>query len=459
MLKTDQGPAGNFLGFQIEDRLPQDVLRFDVARESGLAVRESFFKGQYDDDGQLPAVVRAIGEVQKTFQKGEEHECLLALERLEIACQAEGLTFRRSSAVGRLPFFFIRPAETAAGPIRLPLRIAACVQQEVVSRISQVEQAARTATVSVREGRSRTIEEIKEAGKKESLNCLGSSDQGVIYCQPDVILRSDGTFELERLNIPDVGLFLTRIELEDAVFSPIQEVVQQLAKVVIEKIRAEIRRHPVQRVCILTRDPVLNADEDTLEIREIEVLTEALLGMDVEVRALSEVAKISKGTFVLLLNVRPEAPGFGDLLRKFAQGDLLCYPDPFTLLFKDEFTSLPRRRLSPSEMSVFREIADPRRNTSADYLRQLLALDGFLCRLGFSKENIFYFHNGNRERAAAAFRYDPYGFALALNQFTNEGIVYLEGLKFLPEEAVVIGPDGPRLAAFRFMCVSHQGGK
>jgi len=448
------------LGFGIEDEQgPATPLAFYIAAESGLAVKETFFDQQLKEKGMPKQVLEAANEVEDLFRLRKEDECFLAMERLFITCEENEVPFSRTAGVGRLPFFFIRPAETSTGPLKLPLSLVEGISREAIAKIEDIEHAARIAANSIREGTVDSLEEAISLGR--NLFSYPRTLRGepltheIIYCQPDVILRSDGSFEIERVNLPDVGLFLTQIEAQDPVFLQIQGIAGQLARVVTKKIAAEIRRNDVRSACILTRDSVLSNGEDTLEIREIEALKKHLLGIDIEVRRLSEAEELPENTFVLLLNVNPGEQGFNNLLIRFARQELQCYPNPFTLLFKDSVSTLPKRKLVQRERDIIRAIADPTRNTPEDYLRQLLALDGFLNKLGFRDENIFYVYGNNRERPAAAFRYDPVGFTLALKSFSGQSEVFLEGLKFLPGDAVIMGADGPRLAAFRFMCVKN----
>ena len=459
MLKTDQGPGGNFLGFTIGN-LDQPV-PFQITRETGVAILEEFFARQLGKANVPEEVVRMASEVQGLFQKGEENESFMTLGRLSQACEQNGIVFQREAGVGRLPFFFIRPAD--AGEVVFPIHLIPEVGRKVNNQVETIEKLAEATRKCVREG-MRVVEAISRVEEQvgKILSSSSSPTPRLIYFQPDVIIRKDGSFEIERINFPDVGLFLSQITAEGEVFERIRGITTNVAQRVVQEIVEEVKIFGNDKAVVVTRDEVLRNSEDVLEILEIRAITSLLSrsGINTEVRAISEIEELPRGTFVLLLNVASSGKEFSRLLERSAREELRCYPDPFLLPFKDFASSLRTVMLSKSEVETIKAIVDPQRNTPEDCLRQILALDSFLTRLRFQEETIFYFYDyesGKGDAHAAAFRYDPMGFILALKSFSGARMIGVRGLRFAPEDAVISGLDGPRLAAFRFMGVRKGG--
>lgn len=458
ILKTDQGPGGNFLGFTIGD-LDQPV-PFQITRETGVAILEEFFARQLNQANVSEEIVGMTSEVQSLFQKGEENECFMVLERLSCACKQSGIIFQRKADIGRLPFFFIRPAD--AGEVVFPTYLIPEVERKVNYQVRTMEKLAEATREYVSEG-MRVTEAISRVEERvgKILSSSSSPTSRLIYFQPDVIIRRDGSFGIERINFPDVGLFLFQISVEDQVFERTRGIAAKIAERVTQEIVKEIRNSRTNKVVLVTRDEVLKNDEDVLEILEMRAINSLLSrsGINTEVRAISEIDELPRETFVLLLNVASSGKEFSRLLERSAREGLRCYPDPFLLLYKDLATSLHTRILLSGEVEAIKAIVDPQRNTPEDCLRQVLALDSLLTRLGFQKETIFYFYDyeSGIDSAAAAFRYDPIGFILALKSLSGAKTIGIRGLNFTSEDAVISGLDGPRLAAFRFMGVRKGG--
>jgi hypothetical protein len=458
ILKTDQGPAGMFTGFTIDDRENGRESNGRVLIESigGLAVPEVFFLQALAEKG---IGVDVLNEVQDLFRKGDEREVRLALERLEITCQEFGLNITREALVGRGPFFFIRPAIPEGEGVRVSRQTAEQVNTLASQLLVRLEMQAFITKRLVRQSMflpQAMVESREVVGQLGDLDGFSSS---IPYFQTDVILKKDGTFVIDRINIPDVVFFLSQVDSQGLeVFDRVQDIVADLSKVVVDRLEAEIRNSEKKGIVLVTRDDVVDDLQDTLEILEIKALIDYLeaRGIEVDVCRLSDAGKLTKDQFVMLMNIRPKSEGFEVLLDKSAQGEVDCYPDPFLLLFKENMHTYPEVFLRQSQIIQLEAIVKGiNHNKVEEVYCRIMALEAYLNHLGFSKEDIFYITDGSG-RIAPAFRYDLRSFACALGDFDSNQELRLRALDFRPEEAMVTSKHGSHLAAFRFMCVKKQ---
>jgi len=452
MLKTDQGPAGNFLGFNIKDQITLTQSRFSTA--SGLAIPEIYFQEQLI---QHPELMPLVAQIQNNFLQGDEDAAILALEQLSIECEAKNITFQRTADKGRLPFFFIRPAQTSDGPIVFPLSLTKEIEAAVPQVVSQLETKALLTKDLVKQGyRVEQAMDIADNTHMEESNTVGS----MLYFQPDVIVRNDGSFVIDKINIPDVVFFLTQIHtVDNSAFNDIRAIVENVQAQVFTAILERFRQENISDIVIMTRDAVVDNAEDTLELLEIQCIAEkcAEENIDTSVSRISESPSLQTGSHVLLLNTSPTAEGFNDLLVRVARDELTCFPDPFTYLFREEAHTYPHIRLNTQQLNNLRAIVEPISddvNHPELAYRQHCALEHFLSRLGFDDEDIFYFTDGSGSQAPV-FRYDIRSFSLALNEYTEAQSLELKGLRYKLHDACVVADDGPRLSAFRFMFIQN----
>lgn len=449
VLKTDQGTAGNFLGFRINNQT--DFSPFLITQETGLAVPETYFLRELE---RHEGLCKTTFEIQELFAQDDEDKAYLALEKLTEECQVENVVFQRTVDKGRIPFFFIRPVQSQEGPVILPNFIAEQIEKEVKNLILELENRAQTVKNLVREGFS--LEEASNMAKSSSLK--NEDNVNILYFQPDVIIRSDGSFIIDRINIPDVVFFLTQIDsFHNPVFSKIQNVVEDLKIVVLERVVKQIKEIHKDEITIITRDGVIDNEEDTLEHFEIRDLAKSLgeFSINTNIVRLSDVNNVPSGSFLMLLNISAYESGFENLLSRSSRDEIICYPDPFIILFKDNFHTYPKVYIQGEQIENLRAILEPLsldENHPELVYRQLLALQHYLSELGFNQEDFFYLTN-SKGIIAPAFRYDLKGFALALNEFSTCSIIEIRGLSYKVNDALVRAKDGSRLSAFRFMFV------
>jgi hypothetical protein len=424
ILKTDQGPAGNFLGFEISSDAELTLTPSVITTTSGVALAEIYFLEQLPSP--LPLnILEELTNVQSLFQQGNEPEAFLALERLQTICENLGITFQRKADKGRLPFFFIRPV-AAHEAVKIPSSLVQEIEKEV----------------------SRLLNDLTP-------DLL----ETILYFQADVIVRGDGSFVIDKMNFPDVGFFLSQIDSSNNdILAGIQELVLKLQNVVGQRIIEELKRRRTNQIYLVTRDEVIYEKEDTLEILEVKALKLFLQqnGCEVQLIPLSAINTIPSSSTILNLNIKPNTPGFDVAIERVKRGEIFCYPDPRILLLAESFHTYPSVTLTNQQitnLAIIVEKSYP--NDPNAVFNQLLALQYFLDNLGFSGIDIFYFVTPDGERIPC-FRYDPQGFNIALKRLSPQNsFVELRGLPFKPEDALIIGQDGPRLAAFRFMFVKN----
>lgn len=450
-LKTDQGPAGMFAGFEIVDN--QTDLCVRVLDTKGLAVPEIYFRREIERTGIDDDV---LSETQEFFLEGDEIEARLALERLEMLCAQKGILPNREATVGRVPFFFIRPAVLEGGIAKVSKDKLHEISLTVQGLIHQVEAKADAARKMVRSGVS--IDQALSTVTTTTINETGLEKSSIIYAQPDVVLRRDGSFIIDKLNIPDVVFFLTQVDsLGIPEFESVKSISSELETEVMRKLVDEFQISGKSRMVLVTRTEVLENQEDTLEILEIQAISDNLRGQNIQVDEtdISKISSLKKDDFLILLNINTQTPEFKQLMQKSVAGELLCYPDPFVLYFKDMAHTYPEIKLTSEQISTLRAIVEPIDDKPIGVLRQHLALKGFLRELSFDKGDIFYLLQSDTEKTVPMFKYDLRSFSLAIKYLGEESALKLRMLDFKPEDAVVTSERGSHLAAFRFMFVRN----
>lgn len=448
ILKTDQGPAGTFASFRIVDAESDPQIR--ILSTSGLAIPELYFLDQLKKKG---IEVSALDEIKGYFRDGDEEGARLALERLSLLCEEQGISFGREAGVGRMPFFFIRPSVLKDQVGQLSRTRLEEIQRKTTELVNVIEARAVLAKKLVEDGFS-----IKEAVEKarDEKNIRQVEDSSILYFQPDVILKNDGGFVVDKINIPDVVFFLSQIDSQgNSSFKPVREIAGELGEVVMDRLADEVHVSGKSRVAIVTRNEVLDSKEDTLELLEMGAISSFLdeKGISTDRVRIADIRNISSDSFTILLNIKPEGDEFNELLIKSARGEITCYPDPFILLFKDQAHTYLETHFDSDAVRRLKNIVEPIESSPLGVYRQHLALEGFLTKAGLNNGDIFYMV-GDGGKTIPIFRYDLKGFSNALN-YLGKDEVTMRVLNFKPEDAKVVNEDGSHLAAFRFMFIKN----
>lgn len=463
IIKMDQGPFGNFAPFTIG---ANENLRGIIASEQGLAVVETFFQEQLNrldpSDSARLRIEELIMQFTVQYRQGNHQEASQTLHVLRAQARDAGLTPERRASVGRDMFFCCRPISPES-PIVVGEQLAQNVGHVVNTLVNNVTNLAGLAQQFVLDGYD-IAHAIKMAEAAHADGEITEVHTDLLYFQPDVLLRRDGTFEIEKINFPDVGLFLTQLDSTDnSAFATVQNIASQLAAEVCSVIADHTDRHLV----IMTRDEVLANSEDTLEHKEITALQAGLItkGKEVSVHPLSTIADLPDGTSLVLLNVDPDSSDFAVLLTRFAKGELQCFPNPFIKLFEDKATTLQHIPMTGKVLEKFLSIVAPQAMDKPEgVLRKHQAIQKALAKGGIAQDvDIIYYAIPDvrgTHHIIPAFRYDIRSFvevAKQVDKLRNEGVpvetIYAIPIPFGPEDAIIQGEDGPRLAGFRFMGV------
>lgn len=418
ILKTDQGMAGNFLPFRIDlTTEATDLSVRTIQQREGIAIPEAY----YDHDKKV------VSAVQHAFH---------GLEFKTVDSMLQNLDGSREAIKGRGPFFFIQPAMTDQ-VIVFGYDIVNKVNKAVNSFLEIVQQKA--------------IEMEKQY--------RGTfQDASLLYCQPDVFILSDGTVVVEKINCPDVGLFLNVLDDPFSSILPlIKNTVQKMHETVCTAIISVLDTN--KRVAILTRDEVIKSQEDVLEIGEIESIKQGLQsqGIDVDVYSLSMIDEIPIGREVILLNLDYGTKGINRLFDRHHRQEIKCYPNPFFQLASQKASGLSQM-IIPSEFhSKFIQLIDSRPKDEIALGQILKRLNQLLCMYDI-KSDILHIDIGYE--VVPIFRRAMHSWqqlARRIKRYNENGkkeiMIKVMEIPASPANLLITSSTGSRLHTFRFMCV------
>lgn len=301
VLKTDQGMAGNFLPFSIDYTADKTNLSVKKIVKTDVAViSEPYFSIDRH-------IVRTIEDLlnKEDFQSARE--------------MIANLNTQRRAEKGRNPFFFIQPAGTDEIIV-----ICRDLVEKVVVECAKI------------------IEKIEYMASEEEKRVTGRvSPNRLLYCQPDVFILQDGTVAIERINCPDVGMFLLKVTNP---YSPILPQIHFIVERLLQGVYETIARSVVSRkVFMVTRDEVVFHKEDVLEIEELNVIRNALQGYGIEscIIPVSNLESIPDGSHVLLFNVNYEDSTTNKIFERHKKEELIFYPNPFFQKASQRVSGLP----------------------------------------------------------------------------------------------------------------------
>ena len=417
ILKTDQGMAGNFLPFKIDlTTATTDLSVKTIQRREGVAIPEAYC----DHDQKI------VSAIQRSFHTFE-------FETVDLMLQS--INGSREALKGRGPFFFIQPAIT---------------NQEIVVGCDIADKVNKAVNSYLEAIREKAIE-------MEKHYCGVFQDANLLYCQPDVFILSDGTVIVEKINCPDVGLFLNVLnDSYSSILPPIKNIVQKLHKAVCSAIIGNV--DTTKRIAILTRDEVLKSKEDILEIKEIESIRQGLQfqGIEVDVYSLSMIDEIPMGREVILLNLDYRAEHINHLFDRHQRQEIKCYPNPFFQLASQKANGLSQI-IIPSEFhNRFIQLIDSRPKDEAALRQVWKRLDQLLCMYGI-KSDILHVDIGYE--IVPIFRRVVHSWqqlARRIKRYNENGkkemTIKIMEIPASPANLLITSSTGPRLHAFRFMC-------
>lgn len=460
-IKTDQGPGGNVGYFHIVTANESQV-NGKIIKEEGVAVVEEFLRRRFNgadlSELQQKEVSALIGGVQKYYLSGSYREAFEVIQGLREKSLEVGIETTRKAGVGRGEFFFFRPIEMQDKLI-IGKDLTDAISLKTQEIIDKIERLARLTKQYVRQGLSIQDAMVRAEKTKEDIY-FGDREKGLLYFQSDVLLRNDGSFDIEKINMPDLGMFLTQIDFpNNGSLHEIQKINGVIKKEILDTVANSIG----QDVVFITRDEVLDNCEDTLEQLEIATFGEGLRvkGKSVRVRSLKSVRDLPSGSSIILFNVDSQNSDFENLLYRVAAGEIQCFPNPFIKLFEKDATTFARRKIKGQVLDKFLKIITPSALDKPEGVYSKYVSINNALKLGGINEDIIYFSvNGNS--IIPAFRYDVKSFSEVYKAVENarkrdEDVSEIIAIPvpFKPNDAVIEGKDGPRLAVFRFAFVKN----
>lgn len=445
-LKNDQG-AGTFLTHQTSNNGRVDSsspLRIDVAKETGFTILEAHLAKQLALHAD-PTILRPeIEEVKEQFSLGDLAAAQAAYERLIDAGKRSGITVQREAAVGREGLFFIHPSIP-----KIPVEIDHSTHEKMKLRGEQLVDQMREVAHQKRD----------EFAHANGLATTEKRNFPPLYFQIDYLLDKNRAVQVADVGLPDVGFFLAGIDHENnPTVANAQATVSEKLLDTASAIQKKVLEHKSKTVCFVTRDGVLKNDEDTLEIKEISALKNAVEALGCQTRVLSEeeAIQMAPDELGILMNVDTTSQAFQTLLKKRTQDESVpMYPDPFLLLAQNELTDLPQVEMGRGTLDLLDGVfkATERASGPEKSAVQLAAIEQIIKRSGMPDScDILHMYIPGQPTPVAFYKYDPRGLEIALKYASNAPSVRLRGIAVNPDNAVLFDPEGkPMYTTFRYM--------
>lgn len=454
-LKTDQGPAGNFTGFTFENNANQ---QFQIMDEYGYVIPEVHISEMIAEHPAVEEMNGLIEEIDMAYREGDYAGCSQLIQIFKESCGALGIQSDRTADVGRGAFFFCRPVSTEPSA-----SLAPTLQSDIEARVNDIVRRieARAQMIRFYVGQGIELRKAVQLVERDS-NQAPAEISPIAYFQADVFVGKSGRVLVDQIQYPDVGFFLTALDPRG---NPEIERVGAINRRLVDEAATSIVDTAKERdgITIVTRDEVVEQKEDTLELLEIQALTQALTerGLRVEIASLSEAIRDPNSDLLLLLNLRQETSAYRELIEQVAHGDKVCYPDPFVQLCSPDATDLRRIVVEGLHLRKFIEAVRPIKGgfNQQNAHHRMRTIENILTRAGIA-EDIIYFDIPGEYAPVPTFRYSPHSFAQvynAVNRQSREGNnvdrIVAKPIPFDRTDQRLMGEDGPRLAAFRTMFV------
>lgn len=443
---TNHQGVGQFLAHDKRGRIQRvGPLRVDIADKTGFAILEAHLEYQINRLHYPFDMLLKVREVKQLFASGNIPEAQLAYERLILAGAQRGIQVQRTANVGREGLFFIHPSIP-----KTPIEIDSITHDKMQLKGERlIEIMAETAH-----------QKRKQFGYEQGLPPPTSkTDYPPLYFQIDFLVNNDRGFAVSDVGLPDVGLFLTEVESEgnSTVQDAKQTVTDRLVKVSLSIFNKAIE-HDSKTITFITRKPVIENCEDTLEIKEIKALRDSLEKTGIATRVISDdqAVDMTPNELGILMNVSTSSPGFQNLLiNRVADESVPIYPDPFLLLAQYELTELPQITMPRESIDLLKSVfttTDRASNTEKSAV-QLAAVERIIRRLGLPDAcDIFHMYIPGQSTPIPFYQYDLRGLQIALNYAADASEVMLRGIPVNPDNAVLFDTNGkPVYTTFRYM--------
>jgi hypothetical protein len=431
-LKTDQGPPGTFLPFVTG--VDAELRRYRIVKREGVAVPEGHMRETLADDSVAGDLA---GRIRSTYREQRLGDCAAALGELGERVGYDG----REAGVGRGLFFFCNASATDA-PITVPEHVCERVERIVNEVMERAEGKAARVRALYRDG----------TPLAEALATTETADPvpSPLYFQADVYVTLDGKIEVERIQLPDVGIFLTELDsVGHTILPQVQETVQRL-----RDRTTELLATLSSPTYLVTRPEVLETREDTLEQLEIQAFQKmaAVAGIDLRVATPADVAGLPAGAQLLLLNVDLAAPASEPLLARVARGEVACTPDPFLKLMGPELTTMRRTPVAGNQLQRLMDAIRPGRQMNPSSCHEMHRGIERIYRHGKYESDILHVEVPGEGTPVPTLRHSVHSFTSLYNTCNRNGFpdLVIREVPINRGNAIVHGDHGPHVSAFRF---------
>ncbi|HYW05300.1 MAG TPA: hypothetical protein VE913_00010 [Longimicrobium sp.] len=271
-----------------------------------------------------------------------------------------------------------------------------------------------------------------------------------LYFQADVYVTLDGEIEVERIQLPDVGIFLTELDSEGYTILPrVQATVGRL-----RERTTELLATLSSPTYLLTRPAVLEDREDTLEQLEIQAFQKmgAAVGIDIRLATPADVAGLPAGTQLLLLNVDLMSPASEPLLARVARGEVACTPDFFLKLLGPELTTMRRTPVAGEQLGRLMDAIRPGRQMNPSSCHEMQRGIERIYRHGKYESDVLHVEVPGEGTPVPTLRHSVHSFTSLYNTCNRNGFpdLVIREVPIGRGNAIVHGDHGPHISAFRF---------
>jgi len=222
-----------------------------------------------------------------------------------------------------------------------------------------------------------------------------------------------------------------------------------------DRVSTEIaERIKTETLFIVTRDEVLQRQEDLLERAELETLAHNLeqLGKKVVPVCISDVASLKEGSTVLLLNLDYSIPAAFDLFKRHSAGELLCFPNPFFQKACQHWTGLSETTVPDRHRDRFLQIIGSHSDKDEGIRRTMAEVENILCRNGIASD-ILHVDIGE---TVPVFRHSLHSWQQLYRRIGryDRPPIRIRQVPLTINNSLITSDTGPRLHVFRFMCIT-----
>lgn len=454
-LRMDQGPGGNFTRFDLGN---DNQLHYNIVKEKGFAMPEELIESQLREGG-ATALLELKEAIQKAFEKNDYRKTAILVNKFKTLAEAQGLQMHNGDHVGsKSGFFFIRPAETER-PAQFPLDKLPQLRTKIDEALNKTMSLAEYARGFIKQGTSFGKAVMKAEKTFAEQGGTEYKERGMLYFQPDCFVDRDGQVEIEKINMPDVGMFMTMLSRPSN--RPLEKVVEANFGLRDRLKKAAQSFLEKDEIVLVTRNEVLDYKSDTLELLEIKALKNMLesIGKQVSIIGLNAYEKLDASHEVLLLNVNNEDENFGRFTERMIKKDIVCYADPLAYYFKDKATTLKTMQIPGKNMEQFLQLIKPKEINQKNAENLYNRLQYIMKRFDMN-EDILYANISGYKMPVPVFKYSMHSFGQIYKAYEKindkKAEISLSAVPLNRDNAVFYGKEQPRLAAYRFMCTKER---